>query len=752
MMHSNSLGRIIAILTFLTLILSSHYSLGQNAFEVANELIRKQRVAGSPFNAVEPFQKTKLQKDIEIFSLKERTGQASISNQKNLAIQLPSEILGNLTLIVTKIDHIAPSFTFTTSGGNQSKANDFSCYRGIVEGMESNSLVTLTIRKNYLRALISIDGENYVLGQYNNKSDKYAFVNERSYSNPTFTCDWNESLTEKPYSYNMDSQVERTTFSETNPVGIYFETDYSLYNNLGGSTTAVENYLVSMFNELSTVYAGIGVPLTFASSFIWTSNDIYANQSSTGDMLQLLRSTRTNVQADLVHLLSGRALGGVAYLNALCGTARYGVSGSQFGNPSTLPKSSFTLIVVAHELGHNLGSAHTHSCVWNGNNTRIDNCGGKAGYPSGSCEDPSDPFLPDRGTIMSYCHLVGGVGSYYEFHEQVADRIFNYVSSSSCLDCDDTQASLTCTSALTITGSGTYQAIGPNCGYGCNNCEGATKANWYVFTPSQKGKITIGSCDGGADTRLFIYTGNCSTLNQVAYNDDFCSISPQSSYPYASLIENFNVEKNTPYFFEWDNRWSSSGFNFEFSYTPDPYVTIQDCTQENKIFSQISSNQQVVGNHSSITTNANIQSGQNITMVASKSITLSPGFTAAAGSSFTAYIEDCSPLAETPNIEIPIPEEKIIETNKEVSATINLFPNPFNENLLLEFLPATNGFVQIFVYNLQGQELLSIFEEEVFESVLITRNLPLSSLKAGMYFVTIKTATDHYTRKIIKVQ
>lgn len=94
-------------------------------------------------------------------------------------------------------------------------------------------------------------------------------------------------------------------------------------------------------------------------------------------MLDLLRSTRKNIQANLVHLLSGRSLGGVAYLNALCGDVRYGVSASQSGNPSTLPKSSFTLIVVAHEIGHNLGSHHTHNCVWNGNNTRIDNCGVK---------------------------------------------------------------------------------------------------------------------------------------------------------------------------------------------------------------------------------------------------------------------------------------------------------------------------------------------------------------------------------------
>lgn len=67
-------------------------------------------------------------------------------------------------------------------------------------------------------------------------------------------------------------------------------------------------------------------------------------------------------------------------------------------------------------------------------------------------------------------------------------------------------------------------------------------------------------------------------------------------------------------------------------------------------------------------------------------------------------------------------------------------------------MPETNGLVQIFVYNLQGQQVLPIIEEAGFKSVLITRNLPLSSLKAGMYFVTIKTAADHYNRKIIKVQ
>ncbi|MGA1544439.1 MAG: hypothetical protein ACO388_06430, partial [Saprospiraceae bacterium] len=103
-MNPNSIRRIISFISFLTLILASNKTLSQNAFEVANELIKKQKLAGTSFNKVEPFQKRKLEKDVEIFSLKERTVQTSISNQKNLAIQLPSEVLGNLTLIVTKID------------------------------------------------------------------------------------------------------------------------------------------------------------------------------------------------------------------------------------------------------------------------------------------------------------------------------------------------------------------------------------------------------------------------------------------------------------------------------------------------------------------------------------------------------------------------------------------------------------------------------------------------------------------------
>src|SRR5690606_19303077 len=76
--------------------------------------------------------------------------------------------------------------------------------------------------------------------------------------------------------------------------------------------------------------------------------------------------------------------------------------------------------VIIHELGHVLGSNHTQSCVWNGNNTPIDNCGphyytvtntNPFGTIDGAnCYNSSNPILPTNGgTIMSYCHLLSSV-------------------------------------------------------------------------------------------------------------------------------------------------------------------------------------------------------------------------------------------------------------------------------------------------------------------------------------------------------
>jgi hypothetical protein len=91
-------------------------------------------------------------------------------------------------------------------------------------------------------------------------------------------------------------------------------------------------------------------------------------------------------------------------------------------------------MVITHEMGHLIGSRHTHACVWNGNNTAIDGC---AGSTEGTCSLPGNP--PEGGTIMSYCHITGvGINFNLGFGSQPGNVIRNTVNGSgNCLTpCD----------------------------------------------------------------------------------------------------------------------------------------------------------------------------------------------------------------------------------------------------------------------------------------------------------------------------
>jgi hypothetical protein len=109
---------------------------------------------------------------------------------------------------------------------------------------------------------------------------------------------------------------------------------------------------------------------------------------------------------------------------------------------------------VGHELGHNFGSRHTHCTDTNpatsGVTEPIDFCySGESctsgPWPAGSSVSCPAPFTIDpvngapiasvRGTLMSYCHLLGGCGVTNVFHPQSVDVIAPIVESrvNSCI-------------------------------------------------------------------------------------------------------------------------------------------------------------------------------------------------------------------------------------------------------------------------------------------------------------------------------
>ncbi len=133
---------------------------------------------------------------------------------------------------------------------------------------------------------------------------------------------------------------------------------------------------------------------------------------------------------------------------------------------------------------------------------------------------------------------------------------------------------LTCATALPVT-PGTFTAstlIGTPSTPGLNNAtpQVALTAGWYAFTPTSNGILTIGSCGGGADTRLKIWSGSCAALTAVATNDDFAGCISVGVDEYASKIENLIISGGTTYYIEWDNWWEATGFTWNFTFTALP--------------------------------------------------------------------------------------------------------------------------------------------------------------------------------------
>jgi len=98
------------------------------------------------------------------------------------------------------------------------------------------------------------------------------------------------------------------------------------------------------------------------------------------------------------------------------------VSFSQVFLSGTVP-SFGDVLVVGHEIGHNFGSPHTH-CY----SPPIDNCyNAESGCYSGATSCPAASTIngvPNvTGTLMSYCHLLGGCTSSLVFHPRTVTLV-----------------------------------------------------------------------------------------------------------------------------------------------------------------------------------------------------------------------------------------------------------------------------------------------------------------------------------------
>ena len=182
------------------------------------------------------------------------------------------------------------------------------------------------------------------------------------------------------------------------------DTDQELLAKFPDETAALA-YLADLAAAISAIYdAETDVRVKFSFIRLWDTPDPWT-ASSTGRALDELQNywitNEGGTPRDVTHLVSGKTVtGGIAYIDALCNPS-YGYGVSQvYGSFDVMdPNDTWDVVVVAHELGHNFGSEHTHCYT-----PPLDHCyNGESG-----CYNGPESLPPGGGTIMSYCHLLPG--------------------------------------------------------------------------------------------------------------------------------------------------------------------------------------------------------------------------------------------------------------------------------------------------------------------------------------------------------
>jgi hypothetical protein len=435
------------------------------------------------------------------------------SKPERLEIRIPTADGQFLTARVYRKEVTTPDISVGYSNGQQEARIGGAFYRGIIKG-QPNSLVAVSFFEDHMRGLFIDADKTYVLGPLDNHSDGVHIIYDEaaiSHRNP-FSCEM-ENLDQRDFKRTVEEHNGQRAPGDC--VKVYWEINHSVWQDKGANTL---NYINGLLNEVYTLYDNYGIEVATSQILIWNTPSPYNGPGSVDFLIQFRNALNGNYNGDLAHLLGYGGGGGVAYLDVLCnkywGVAYSGITGS-FQN---VPTYSWSVMVTTHELGHNLGSPHTHSCTWNGNNTRIDNCGGNAGYPEGNCNsNPADP--PQGGTVMSYCHLrpVGisfneGLGS------QPAALMQNRINSANCLGpCGNPPQN--CTFSLTCPGTTTVQC-GPNplpaqTGNPTVNFLSGNCSPTISYTDNNNG---LSGCNGtGFFIRTFTatYSGFSATCNQT---------------------------------------------------------------------------------------------------------------------------------------------------------------------------------------------------------------------------------------------
>jgi hypothetical protein len=229
--------------------------------------------------------------------------------------------------------------------------------------------------------------------------------------------DWREE--EIDAGLKLQQSVVVAESSPLRQVVVAVDTDNEFnYLKFDNNTAAAEDWIADLFAEITALYErDLSLRVLKGDTILRRDldappqydDDPYSATGSPANSAQLSEfgsywsAHMSHIDRAFAVFLSGKSSSsnsssGIAWLDGYCETQSVGggYSVSQVFLAGWIPVS-YDAQIVAHELGHNLGSPHTHCYI-----PPIDNCYAcEDGCYSGTVSCPSG----GSGTLMSYCHF-----------------------------------------------------------------------------------------------------------------------------------------------------------------------------------------------------------------------------------------------------------------------------------------------------------------------------------------------------------
>ncbi|MCD9855104.1 M12 family metallo-peptidase [Epilithonimonas sp. JDS] len=621
-----------------------------------------------------------------------------------------------LTVEMVKVDIYSNDFKVET---NKKVVTDYKkgvFYRGIIKG-DNRSVVAFSFFDNDVVGVASAPNiGNVTLGKAINSEDFVVYNDQKLTGKNPFICAADEMMEneKQKINYKPSSKAPLVTNS---CVRVYYEICNKPFQQNGSTVAATTNWISAVHNNINTLYVNDGVKMSLKTIFIWETADPYTGTYSQN--LAAFRTNRPTFDGDLAHLVNYPSTTSVAYLNSLCSTNKYAYSGINM-TYSNVPTYSWTIMAMTHEMGHALGSPHTHACAWNGDSTPIDGCGALAGYPETGC-DLVGPIPSAGGTIMSYCHLNSvGINMSLGFGEQPGALIRQTVDSKACLGTDCVTACTITVSTLAvsnITKTGLTATITDN-----------VSSQWKYRVIKMDGTVVK---SGNTSTKTVNITGlSPNTFYKVEVGTD-CS----SAYQRSQIILTED---------DWCGKTITDSGGANANYTDGESWT--------KTFYPDNANQKVKITFQEF----DLEEGYDFLTVRNGLVN-SPAFSGASNMSGTSLPSSFQSTHATGAITVTFSSDQGV-TAKGFKANLScavlavddvknskdllLSPNPVKSNFRIEGI---NKIESVKVFDNSGKLIRE------FDAAAISKNdYNVSKLKIGNYVIVIKTLTETLSRKLIK--